>query len=368
MLRFHGKKRRSDALRSAEGRARSLVSRCSAVGLATALALVGLASSAAVAAEAAAPTNGTLTGNVVVIGAPAGFAGEVGVAVCPLSSSKGLSASPQYAVSGSGGSYTLTLAAGSWQVREFYSVGFQGGAFIGRPRTLSLVDGQTVRENISIRYQVPSSLLGTVTVTGIPSRVSVEQLSVIACPTSSPVVDGVPSLLCATDFLNPGTSDYSIPTLSKGGWILYVGYYTQFGLTTVAVPGEVTLAKGASLTDNVSVAYQTPTSALVEGTVTVSGAPSGFSALVGVGGCPTTEAPTTASRGRAAACSSPITRSRVPGAHTSWWFHRVSGDWPVSTNWHHSVVSFSVRFTREPLPADRSSRSTSPSPTKPRPR
>jgi hypothetical protein len=303
MLRVHDRRRRSGALQIPAGRRPSLVSRCTVLGFATALVLIGLAFSPAVAAASA--PNGTLTGNVVVIGAPAGFAGEVGVAVCPVSSSKGLCTSPQYAVSGSGGSYTLSLAAGPWQVREFYSVGFEGGAFLGRPRTLSLVGGQTIRENISIRYRVPSSLVGTVTVTGVPSGVSVEQLSLIACPSSSPVVDGVPSLLCATDFLDPGSSDFSLPTLSKGTWLLYVGYYTEFGLTTVAVPGAVSLAKGASLTDDVSVAYQTPTNALVEGTVTVSGAPADFSALVGVGGCPTTDGPSRASRGGATACASP---------------------------------------------------------------
>ena len=73
-------------------------------------------------------------------------------------------------------------------------------------------------------------------------------------------------------FLNLGTSRYSIPTLSKGTWLLYVGYYTEFGLTTVQAPGMVKLAKGESLTDNLSVTYQAPPNGLVEGTVTITGA------------------------------------------------------------------------------------------------
>ncbi|MGB7050262.1 MAG: hypothetical protein WBG41_01695 [Acidimicrobiales bacterium] len=267
--------------------------------------LLGVASPAAAAGASAATSMGTLTGNVVVIGAPAGFSGEVGVAACPASASKGLCSSPQFAVSGSGGSYTLSLAAGAWEVREFYSVGFNGGAFIGRPRTISLIGGQTVRQNFAIHYQTPSSITGTATVTDVPPGVTVEQLSVIACPSYSPVVAGTPSPLCATDFLSLGSSEYSIPTLSKGAWLLYVGYYTEFGLTTVQVPGEVKLHKGSSVTDNLAVAYQTPTNALVEGTVTITGAPSGFSALAGVGGCPTSGAPSKGSGGGATACSSP---------------------------------------------------------------
>jgi hypothetical protein len=267
-----------------------------------------------VAAGASVPTStGTLTGNVVVIGAPANFSGEVGVAACPATASKGLCSSPQFAVSGSGGSYTLSLAAGSWEVWEFYSLGFEGGAFIGRARAVSLVGGQTVRQNIAIHYQTPSSIMGTAAVTDVPPGVTIEQLSVIACPSSSPVVAGVLSPLCATDFLNFGSSEYSIPTLSKGTWLLYVGYYTEFGLTTVQVPGQLKLSKGASVTDNLTAAYQTPTNALVEGTVTVTGAPPGFSALVGVGGCPATGTPSNESGKGAIVCSSPDYTFAGPG-------------------------------------------------------
>jgi hypothetical protein len=306
-LHLHGAKSKGEAGPTSKARAGFRAWQCGLriVGLVGVSALFGLALLPDVAGASAPTSTGTLTGNVVVRGAPAGFTGEVGVAACPASSSKGLCASPQFALSGSGGSYTLSLPAGSWQVREFYSVGFQGGAFIGRPRTISLTDGQTVRQNIAIHYQVPSSLSGTAAVTNVPSGVTVLQLSVIACPSSSPIVAGNPSPLCASSFLNFGSSSYSIPTLSKGKWLVYVGYYTQFGLTTVQVPGQIKLSKGASVTDNLSVAYQTPTNALVEGTVTITGAPLGFSALAGVGGCPTGGAMSTGSGGGISACSNP---------------------------------------------------------------
>lgn len=273
------------------GTARGALATACAILLGTAsLAVVLLTSGPAGAAD---PSAGTLTGNVVIIDAPAGFFGEVGVAVCPASTSPaaattGLCASPEFAVSGSGGSYTLSLAPGTWSVREFYSIGFQGGAFLGHARTVTIAAGQTVRQNIAVRYQVPSTVSGTVAVTGVPPGVTIYQLAVVACPSSAPLTDDQPSALCATDYLESGSSSYSLPTLFKGTWLLYVGYYTEFGLTTVPVPAQVKLAKGASVTDDLSVAYQTPTNGLVEGTVTVTGAPSGFSALAGVGGCPVT--------------------------------------------------------------------------------
>ena len=323
-----------------KGRRAALVIGRSVAGLVSGMALIGAMFSPAAAGASDSPSTGTLTGNVVVVGAPAGFAGEVGVAACPAPSSKGLCSSPEYAVSGSGGSYTLSLAAGSWQVREFYVVGYQGGAFIGRPKTISLVGGQTVRRNIAIRYQVPSSLVGAVTVTGIPSGVSVEQLSVIACPSSSPIVGGVPSPLCATDFLSPGDADYSIPTLSKGSWLLYVGYYTEFGPTTVAVPGAVKLVKGASLVDNLTVAYQTPTNALVEGTVTVTGAPPGFSALVGVGGCPTTGSPSKRSGRGTTVCASP--NYTFAGPDGSYQLVVSQGEWELAG--FYELAAFGGQF------------------------
>jgi hypothetical protein len=254
--------------------------------------LVGFGFVAAVAAPAGAVTptaTGQLTGNVVVSGAPAGFSGEVGVVVCPGSTpSKQLCASPTFADSGSGGSYTVSLAAGSWLVREYYTVGYSGGAFIGPNRLITITANEVARLNIHIHYQVPSSLSGTVDVAGIPSGTTIESLSVMACPTSAPESDGVPSVLCATDYIPQGSDQYSLPTLSKGDWVLSVGYYTQFGLATVTVPGTVKLKRGQAEATNLVATYQAPPNGLVEGTVTVLGAPSGFDGLVGAGACPST--------------------------------------------------------------------------------
>ena len=249
--------------------------------------LLGLVGPLAGAGPASAqPLDGQLTGNVVVHGAPAGLQGEVGVVACPSTGPpQGLCQNPQYVISGSGGSYTLVLAPGAWQINTFYSVGYQGGAYLGRPRQVTIGAGATVRLNIGVHYQVPSTVSGTASVTGVPAQVTVEQLQVTACPLASPVSGGYPGPLCATDYLF-GTDQYSIPTLTKGTWLLYVGYYTIFGSFISPTPTTVTLKKGASAVADLSTAYQAPTEALVEGTVTITGAPAGFTATSGVGGCP----------------------------------------------------------------------------------
>jgi hypothetical protein len=260
--------------------------------------LVGAVGTVALPGTAdAQPGSGLLTGNVVVRGAPVGFAGEVGVVACPSSSSRtSLCASPQYAYSGSGGSYTLALAAGSWDVYTFYSLGYSeffpggpGGSYVGRSRTVTIGAGATVRLNIGVRYQVPSTVSGTIGVSGLPAGVTVYQYQVTACPASTPLVGGIPSPLCASDYLvDPDTTSYSLPTLSKGTWLLYLGYDTVFGQSIAATPVTVTLKAGESTTVDLSTPYITPTDALVEGTVTVTGAPPGFAdtATIGVGGCP----------------------------------------------------------------------------------
>jgi hypothetical protein len=265
--------------------------------LASLVAGLGLVAATVIAAPAGAvtpPANGQLTGDVVVSDAPAGFSGEVGVVVCPGSTpSKQLCPSPSFAESGSGGSYTVSLAAGSWLVREYYTVGFSGGAFIGANKLITIGPGQVVRHNIHIRYQVPSSLSGTVELSGIPSGTAVESLSVTACPASSPESDGIPTPLCATDYLPSGSDQYALPTLSKGDWVLSVGYYTQFGLGTATIPGMVKLNKGQVQTANLVATYQAPPNGMIEGTVTVLGAPAGFTGLLGAGACPVSTGPTT---------------------------------------------------------------------------
>jgi hypothetical protein len=271
------------------------------VGLLGSLGGTGAAAAAAHRPSQAATApgaDGVLTGNVTIRNAPAYFAGEVGVAACPGASTPaattGLCAAPLIAVAESGASYTLALPAGTWEVYEFYELGFEGGAYIGHAHTVSIVGGGTVRQNISVLYQAPTTLSGTVTVSGVPSGITVEALVVTACPSSQPLVGGIPSEFCDSDYVQ-GSDTYSLPTLFRGSWLLYVGYETVFGLTFVTTPTPVRLPKGGSVNENLSVNYQTPVDGALEGTVTITGAPPGFTApFEGVGACPVAGTPGTA--------------------------------------------------------------------------
>jgi hypothetical protein len=257
--------------------------------------MLGITSTAGAAVAPATPTTvvappigGVLTGNVVIRNAPAYFQGEVGVAVCPATATPTkLCASPLDSVAFSGASYSLNLPAGAWEVHEFYTIGYGGGgAYIGRPHAITIANGQTLRQNIGVQYQVPTSVAGTVTITGVPIGVAIADLQVTACPSSQPLSGGFPSIFCSTQYVE-GTDQYSIPTLFKGHWLLYVGYDTVFGFTQLTVPTPVTLPKGGSVTADLSGAYQTPTNGALEGTVTITGAPAGFApGFEGVGACP----------------------------------------------------------------------------------
>jgi hypothetical protein len=254
--------------------------------------LVGSWALSDVASAATTPPPGQITGNVTVATAPAGFGGIVGILACPAAAATGSPCpSPQYTVSGSGGSYTLGLPAGTWQVTGFYELDYQSGAFLGPSRAVTVASGGTVRQNLSIRYQAPSSISGSVAITGVPTGVEVSDLDVTACPAWAPIVGGTPSPFCATTSAAAGSDDYTIATLPQGSWLLYPGYYTEFGPTIVTTPTTVSLPRNAAVTADLSAPYQTPTDALVEGTVTVTGAPAGFEGIPGVGACPLAKGP-----------------------------------------------------------------------------
>lgn len=289
------------------------------------------------------PVPGQLTGNVVVRGAPAGFLGEVGVLACPVTAAPATAATdaavcaqPQFAISGSGGSYTLGLPAGTWEVTGFYQSDFGSGGFLGYGRSVTVTAGATTRQNLSIPYQEPGGVGGTVTVTHVPGSVSIEEEVVTACPASEPIVGGTPSILCATDYLTPGTTTYALPSLSEGQWLLYVGYYTDFGLTQGATATTVTIRKGVTSTQDLSLAYRRPTNAIVEGTVTVTGAPSGFSALIGVGGCPSTG-------GRPTLCADPQYTLSGPGGQYE--LVLPAGSWNIAG--FYEIAPFGGQFLSE---------------------
>ena len=235
---------------------------------------------------------GTVTGTVAVTGAPTGFVpGFMGAGACPSSGGSGLAcASPVYTLA-AGGTYSLSLAAGQWTVDGFYEVNGFGGAYLGTPQVVTVPAGGTVTANFTVAYRMPATLKGTIRVTGVPSGIQVQNLSVLLCPSFSPY-DGVsPSIACVSGYGQPsisgaGTAPYQVTGLPPGAWTAYPGYCTQFGCVVNAKAGKaLTLVAGRTTRANVTTPFILPGEGLLVGTVTVTGAPPGFSEPTALSAC-----------------------------------------------------------------------------------
>ena len=257
--------------------------------MACGLALTGLVGLGGASAEAtAAPTTGTLSGTVTVTGAPAHFSAIVGVGGCPASTPPHtICPNPQYTLAGAGGAYSLTLSAGKWGTAGFYELAGFGGQFIGANSIVTVTGGKVTHKNYTVAYKAPGTVKGTLTITGVPKGITVESRTVFACPASDPYTGGTLPIVCVSG----GTANYSFTTLPPGPWLLYPGYSTIYGATTSKSGHPVTVISGKSVTKDLSFAYQKPTEGLVEGTVTVTGAPPGFTAYTGAIACKGTAAP-----------------------------------------------------------------------------
>jgi hypothetical protein len=236
---------------------------------------------------------GTVTGTVAVTGAPTGFVpGFIGAGACPSSGGSGLAcSSPVYALA-AGGTYTLSLGAGQWTVDGFYEVNGFGGAYLGAPQVVTVPAGGTVTANFTVPFRLPATLKGKIHVTGVPSGIPVEVLSVLLCPSFAPY-DGVsPSLACVSgngrpSFSGAGTAPYQVTGLPPGAWTAYPGYCTQFGCVTNANAGKaLTLVAGRTTRANLTTPFILPGEGLLTGTVTVTGAPPGFSDPAALSACP----------------------------------------------------------------------------------
>jgi len=259
------------------------------LAVACGLALTGLVGLGGVSAEATvAPTTGTLSGTVTVTGAPAHFSALVGVGGCPASTPPHtICPNPQYTLAGAGGAYSLTLSAGKWGTAGFYELAGFGGQFIGANSIVTITGGKVTHKNYTVAYKAAGTVKGTVTITGVPKGVTVQSRTVFACPANDPYTGGIVPIVCVTG----GTANYSFTTLPPGPWLLYPGYSTIYGSITSKSGVPVTVVSGKSVTKDLSFAYQKPTEGLVEGTVTVTGAPPGFNGYTGAIACKGTPAP-----------------------------------------------------------------------------
>jgi hypothetical protein len=200
---------------------------------------------------------------------------------------------PQYVLSGSGGAYTLTLSAGKYRVAGFYENNGFGGAFLGATHVVTVTTGGTVTLNLFVPYQAPAAITGTVTVTGMPKSDPIYQFEVLLCPSFAPYTGGTIPLACVSSYAQPTTpgansGTYSLSGLPPGTWTAYPAFCTQSscGTPNPSDGTSVTLVGNQTTTLNLTTKFLQPGQAFLGGTVTVTGAPTGFSDQLGVSACP----------------------------------------------------------------------------------
>jgi hypothetical protein len=294
------------------------------------------------------PTNGIVTGSVVVTGAPSGFVAPIGVEACPTPAR----GQPCTGTNVFNGPFTLPLAVGKWTLQPFYFDPPFFNAVFGPKHTVTVSAGKITTLNLTLPYVVPGTAVGSVTVTRVHAGVTIEQYTVLACPASAPWRGGVPSIACVREWsgvtgsgffsvasggpagshhaivpsapapvTQPPYNRYRLPTLTPGSWILYPGYVTLFGSYTTLTGTTVTVTANHTTTRNLTVAYQTPTDGAVVGTVAVVGAPANGGTQIGVEACTAPPTPTSCAGQRFgyAGVGGAYTLALAPG---TWW---VSG-------------------------------------------
>ena len=217
----------------------------------------------------------------------------MGVGACPASSPPGLvCANPVYALA-TNGTYALTLAPGSWRVDGFYEINAYGGAFLGTARIIDVAANQPITADFTVPYSKPATLAGEVKVTGVPSGVTIEETSVLLCPPGAPYSATEPSIACVNDFggYPQTTGQYQITGLPPGAWIAYPSYCTAYSCVTDAKAGQTVTLKAGKVTHlNLTIPFIVPGDGLAAGTISITGAPAGFSTELGFTACQTQSA------------------------------------------------------------------------------
>ena len=235
---------------------------------------------------------GSVTGTVTVSGAPAGFSpAYLGAGACPASTPSGVAcADPTYSLAGPDGSYTLSLAAGAWEVSGFYENNAYGGVFLSAPKAVTVPSGGSVTVNFVVPYQGPATVKGMVKVTGVPTGVTIYELSALICPSFAPYTGGAASIACVNGYTQGASGSSSAPFdvtgLPPGSFTVYPSYCTEFGCETNAAAGKVVnLVSGHTTRASVKTPFILPGEGLLSATVTVTGAPTGFSDPVAATAC-----------------------------------------------------------------------------------
>jgi hypothetical protein len=238
---------------------------------------------------------GTVLGTVTITGRPTGFTPAYrGAGACPDSGPAGMvCADPIYALTDSTGHYHLSLTVGKWRVAGFYEDHPLGGAFLGTSKVVSVSAGQKIVDYVAVAYQKAAAIKGTITVTGVPAGVQVEELSVLLCPSFAPFNGTFPSIACVNAYsgVSRDSGSYGVTGLPPGTWTAYPSFCPLLGegqytcLTNDKAGKRVTLVGGSTSTDDLATPFLVPGYGLFSGKITVTGTPTGFSDPVAVMAC-----------------------------------------------------------------------------------
>jgi hypothetical protein len=246
------------------------------------------------------PPNGLVNATVVVSGTPAGFDDAVGVYACQIQ--LGGSYCEESEGSPGGSSFPLVLGAGLWAITGEYFVPIYGNAVVGATAYVLVQGGGVQTLGLDVPYQVLGTASGSIKVTGVPSGVKVTAYTVTACPTGGSSLNPFPFISCVTEYSGSGSQNYgpadtrrlgrkvhrvalphtagtrinsyTLPTLTPGTWSLNVGYTTAFGTFTDPGSTDVAITAAQTTTTRLTIPYQSPSTGVVTGSVTVVGVPS----------------------------------------------------------------------------------------------
>ena len=127
------------------------------------------------------------------------------------------------------GTYTLSLAVGKWTIAGFYESNGLNGAFLGTPEVVTVAKGKTITKDLTVAYQKPAAIKGSIRITGVPTGISIDELSVLLCPSYAPYNGTSASLTCVNGYGNQqgNSSPYAVTGLPPGTWIAYPGFCSE---------------------------------------------------------------------------------------------------------------------------------------------
>ena len=179
--------------------------------------------------------------------------------------------------------------SGTWRLDGFYEINAHGGAFLGLAQVVTVTADQPLDVDLSVPYARPAALSGTGQGDRGAERDHGRADLGAAVPAQRP--RAVP-IACVNGYggfpPGPRSGAYRITGLPPVTWIAYPSYCTEFGCATDTQGGQsVTLTPGRRTHLNLTIPFITPGNGLATGTVSITGAPAGFSAQLGLTVCQT---------------------------------------------------------------------------------